>query len=91
MAAEQGPVGRLQPGTWELATQHSELVAQDEDLQILSSTAAAEQGEQLDRAAQGEVGEFRQHWVASMTRGWGQQRHGSERPVATDPQLIGNI
>jgi hypothetical protein len=26
-----------------------------------------------------------------MTRGWGQQRHGTERPVATDPQLIGNI
>jgi hypothetical protein len=49
---EQGPVCRLQPGTWELATQHGELVAQDEDLQILGSFAAAEQGEQLDRAAQ---------------------------------------
>jgi hypothetical protein len=56
---EQGPVGRLQPGTWELATQHGELVAQDEDLQVLGSIAAAELGEQLDRAAQGEVGEFR--------------------------------
>jgi hypothetical protein len=49
---EQGPVGRFQPETWELATQHGELVAQDEDLQILGSSAAAEQGEQLDRAAQ---------------------------------------
>jgi len=38
-----------------------------EDLQILGSMAAAELGEQLDRAAQREVGEFRQHRVASMT------------------------
>jgi hypothetical protein len=38
-------------GTGELATQHDELVAQDEDLQILGSSAAAERGEQLDRAA----------------------------------------
>jgi hypothetical protein len=42
MAEEQGPVGRLRPGTWELATQHGELVAQDEDLQILGGIAAAE-------------------------------------------------
>jgi hypothetical protein len=39
---EQGPVGRLRPGTWELATQHGELVAHDEDLQILGSIAAAQ-------------------------------------------------
>jgi hypothetical protein len=88
---EQGPVGRssLGRGSWRRST--VKLVAQDEDLQILGSSAAAEQGEQLDRAAQGEVGEFRQHRVAFMTRGWGQQRHGTERPVDTDPQLIGNI
>jgi hypothetical protein len=38
-----------------------ELVAQDEDLQVFGGVAAAEQGEQLDRAAQREVEEFRQH------------------------------
>ena len=60
---EQGAVSRLQPRAWNLAAQHAELVAQDEDLQVLAGVAAAEQGEQLDRAAQRQVGEFRQHQV----------------------------
>ena len=60
---EQGAVIRLQPRAWNLAAQHAELVAQDEDLQVLAGVAAAEQGEQLDGAAQRQVGEFRQHQV----------------------------
>jgi hypothetical protein len=58
---EQGSVGGLEPGTWDLAAQHGELVAQDKDLQVLGGVAAGEQGEQQDGAAQREVGEFRQH------------------------------
>jgi hypothetical protein len=38
-----------------------QLVAQDKDLQILGGVAGVEQGEQLDGAAQGQVGESRQH------------------------------
>jgi hypothetical protein len=37
------------------------LVRQDKDLEILGGVAAGEQGEQLDGAAQGQVGESRQH------------------------------
>ena len=48
---EQGSVGGLQPGSWELAAEDGELVAQDEDLQVFGRVAAAEQGEQLDQAA----------------------------------------
>ena len=36
-------------------------MSQDEDLKILGSVTASEQREQLDGAAQGEVGEFGQH------------------------------
>ena len=61
--SEQGAVSRLQPRAWNLAAQHTELVAQHEDLQVLAGVAAAEQGEQLDGAAQRQVGEFRQHQV----------------------------
>jgi hypothetical protein len=38
---EQGPVGGLQPGSWDLAAEHGELVAQDEELQVLGGVAAA--------------------------------------------------
>ena len=58
---EQGPVGGLELGTLDLAAKHGELVAQDEELQVLGGVAAGEQGEQLDGAAQGQVGESRQH------------------------------
>ena len=48
---EQGPVGRLQPGSRRLAAQDDELVAQDEDLEIFGGVATGELGEQLNRAA----------------------------------------
>jgi hypothetical protein len=48
---EQGPVGRLQPGSRRLAAQDGELVAQDEDLEIFGGVATGELGEQLNRAA----------------------------------------
>jgi hypothetical protein len=60
---EQGAVGGLQPRAWNLAAQQAELVAQEEDLQVLAGVVAAELGEQLDRVAQRQVGEFRQHQV----------------------------
>jgi hypothetical protein len=40
---------------------HGELMPQDEDLKVLGSVTASEQREQLDGAAQREVGEFGQH------------------------------
>jgi hypothetical protein len=44
----------------DLAAEHGELVTQDEDLQVLGGVPAGEQDEQLDGAAQREVGEVRQ-------------------------------
>jgi len=41
--------------------QDGELVAQHQDLEVFGGVAASEQDEQLDGAAQGEVGQFRQH------------------------------
>jgi hypothetical protein len=58
---EQGAVGGFQPGSWELASEDGELVAQDQDLQVLGDVAAGEQGEGLDGAGQREVGESGQH------------------------------
>jgi len=72
---EQGAVGGLEPGMCDLAAQHGELVAQHgelvaqhgelvaqhQDLQVLSGVATDEQGEELDGAAQRQVGELRQH------------------------------
>jgi hypothetical protein len=79
---EQGPVGGLQPGTWGVPTQGGELVAQDEDLQVLAGVAAAEQGEHLNGAAQREGGEFRQH-QGDLAVGW-LKRHATEpRPART--------
>jgi len=72
---EQGAVSRLQPRAWNLAAQHAELVAQDEDLQVFAGVAAAEQGEQLDGAAQRQVGEFRQHQVGLYMD---EERQGTE-------------
>jgi hypothetical protein len=42
---EQGPVGRLQPGSRRLAAQDGELVAQDEDLEVFGGVATGELGE----------------------------------------------
>jgi len=39
---EQGAVGGFQPGSWELASQDGELLAQDQDLQVLGGVAAGE-------------------------------------------------
>src|SRR5215216_4767715 len=49
--SKQGSVGGLEFGPWCLAAQHSELVAEDEDLQILGGVVMGEQGEELDGAA----------------------------------------
>jgi Transglycosylase len=46
LRGQQGAVGGLQSGSWNLAAQHSQLVAQDQDLQVLGGVAAREQGEQ---------------------------------------------
>jgi hypothetical protein len=39
---EQGAVGGFQPGSWELASEDGELLAQDQDLQVLGGVAAGE-------------------------------------------------
>jgi hypothetical protein len=46
---------------WDLAAQHAKLLAQDQDLQVLGGVAAGEHREQLDGAAERQVGELRQH------------------------------
>jgi hypothetical protein len=71
-AAEGGehrPVGGLQLGSWDLAAEHAELMTQDEKFQVLGGIAAGCKHEQLDRAAQRQVGPFRQHQIASVMRG----------------------
>jgi hypothetical protein len=62
---EQRPIGRLQLGTWDLSAQDGELVAQHEDFQVLGGLATSQQHEQLDRAAERQVGELRQRRVVS--------------------------
>jgi hypothetical protein len=57
---EHSAVGRFELGR-DLAAQHSQLVTKHQDLQVLDSIAAGQQHEQLDGAAQGQVGESRQH------------------------------
>jgi hypothetical protein len=42
-----------------LAAQDGELVAQDQDIQVLGDVTATTQGDELDGAAQGEIEEFR--------------------------------
>jgi hypothetical protein len=41
--------------------QHAKLVAQNEDLKVVGGVAAREHREQLDAAAERQVGEFREH------------------------------
>jgi hypothetical protein len=48
-----------------------------------------EEHEQLDRAAQRQVGKFRQHQIASVMRG--NCRHGTESRAATNPQFRGGV
>jgi hypothetical protein len=52
---EQRPVGGLELGSWSLAAEDGELVAQNEDLKILGGIATGEEGEQLDGPAQRQV------------------------------------
>src|SRR5215213_4889252 len=67
--SEQHSVGGPQPGSSRLAAQHRELVAQNEDLQILGGVATGQLDKQLDGAAQRQVGESWQHLgAASATR-----------------------
>jgi hypothetical protein len=40
---EQRPISRLQPGMWDLAAKDGDLVAQDQDLQVLGSVTSNEQ------------------------------------------------
>jgi hypothetical protein len=47
----------------------SELVTQDEDLQLLGGVAVGEQGKELDGAAERQVGELRQHSGKDQFRG----------------------
>ena len=54
---EQRPVGGFELGSWSLAAEHGHLMSQDEDLKILGGIASGEEGEQLDGAAQRQVGE----------------------------------
>jgi hypothetical protein len=49
------PVGGLELGSWSLAAEDGELVAQDEDLEVLGGVAAGEEGKQLDGATQRQV------------------------------------
>ena len=58
---KQGAVGGLEPGAWGLAAEHGELVAEHQDLQVLGGLAAGQQHEQLDRAAERQVGKSWQH------------------------------
>jgi hypothetical protein len=58
---EQRPVGGLEPGPRDLAAQDGELLAQDQDLEILGGVTASEQHQQLDGPAQRHVREFGDH------------------------------
>jgi hypothetical protein len=48
--SQQRPVGGLQLGSWCLAAEHGELVAQHQDLQVLGDITADQQSEELDGA-----------------------------------------
>jgi hypothetical protein len=74
--SEQRPVGGLQPGSWGLAAEDGELVAQHQDLEVLGSVTAGEQHEQLDGATQRQVGKSRQH-KSDLCGGW-QKRHPTD-------------
>jgi hypothetical protein len=84
---EQGTVGGLKPGTGDLTTQNSELMAQHQDLQLLGGVAMGEQGEQLDGAAQRQVGESWSTWSGLRNRMKEPSQHRPPRrpnPQATD-------
>jgi hypothetical protein len=75
---EQRPVGGLEPGRGTSAVQDGELLAQDQDLQILGGVTASEQHQQLDGPAQRQVGSFEEHQGGGLrVRGAG--RHLTEQ------------
>jgi hypothetical protein len=83
---QQGAVGGLEPDTLvaELALQHGDLVAQDEDLGVLAVIAAGQQPQQREHVGHTEVGQSQQHEAAS-SRSHG---HRSSRCQA-EPAVIG--
>jgi hypothetical protein len=56
--SEQRPVGRFEPGACDLAAEHSELMTQHQNLQVLGAIASDQQGEQPDRPAQRQIATF---------------------------------
>jgi len=68
---QESSVGGLQLGPRRLAAQRNELMAQDQDLQILGGVGTSEQREELDGAAQRQVGESWQHQGAASAMGQG--------------------
>ena len=70
------------------AAEDHELVAQDEDLHVLSGVTAGEQHEQLDGTPQREVGELRQHQDGLPGRG---SRAPPYRAVDANWQLNGHV
>jgi hypothetical protein len=58
---EQRPVAHPVADTSPLASQHAELVAQDEDLKLLGIPGAAEQDEELEDPAEHQVRESTHH------------------------------
>jgi hypothetical protein len=85
--SEQGSVGGLQLGPRRLAAQHGELVAQDEDLQVLGGVVMGDSGQELDGAAQRQVGESWQHLGGGLRdgiRGTSQYRPYRPNPQASD-------
>ena len=85
---EQRAIGGLQLGTRSLAAQHLELAAQHQDLHVLGGVTAGQQHEQLDRPAQREVGELRQHQDGLSSQGSGMPPY---RAVDANWQLIGHV
>jgi hypothetical protein len=86
---KQRPIGRLERRPWGLAAQHGELVTQHRDLEVLGGVTAGQQGEELDGAAQRQVGELGQH-KSVLCGGW-QKRHHTEqgrREPAAHIQLV---
>ena len=51
----------LEPRPWNLAAEHGQLVTEHHNLQVLGSITPCERCEQLDGAADRQVGEFREH------------------------------
>jgi hypothetical protein len=71
-----------------LAARHRELVAEHQDLQVLGGVAAGEQCEQLDGAAQGQVGGV---WAARKVASEAVVGQADNTRAACNPQLTCRI